>query len=57
LALTGKPLSNIVLLVLPPGFFIVMYNLSPGYCMGCSPTMGHQCSPAPSSCRSSGNSD
>ena len=43
-ALTGEGrLSGIVLLALPPGLFIVMYNLNPGYCMTLfTDPMGHQ---------------
>lgn len=43
-ALTGEGrLSGIVLLALPPGLFIVMYNLNPDYCMTLfTDPMGHQ---------------
>jgi tight adherence protein B len=43
-ALTGEGrLSGIVLLALPPGLFIVMYNLNPDYCMALfTDPMGHQ---------------
>jgi tight adherence protein B len=43
-ALTGEGrLSGVVLLALPPGLFIVMYNLNPDYCMALfTDPMGHQ---------------